>query len=93
MLWLLFRVALFVFGCAFLLHFGKDLPERYREIARSRARARDALSDPKKDAVVLREEYQGDLVAFAVVCGITVIVAMYVLGVALAVVRMFIQGW
>ena len=88
MLGLLFRVALFVFGCYFLLHFGKDLPERYRDIAQSRERFRAAVGDPKKDAVTLQEEYRGDLLAFAVICGITVIVAVHIAWTTLRVLSM-----
>jgi len=92
MLGLFFQVALFVFGWYFLLHFGKDLPERYREIAQSRERFRAALGDSKKDAVTLQEEYRGDLLAFAVVSGITVIVAVHIARTTLRVLSMLGSG-
>ena len=78
---LLLRIGLFLFACYLLWHFGKELPDKLREIKDSRERLRKAQKDSGQDAGKAREEYRGDLIAFTLVSCLMAIALLYVIGV------------
>ena len=84
----LILTALFcILGGWFIWRFFTEMPQRRQDISDCRDRLAKARKDPAKDTKPLQEELRGTLLAYALVCAIALLAALYVLSRGLFLIR------